>query len=96
MAGNGSVQKEQPRYCQHVKVLGANEMSKDIRRKKWLTILVAWTIGYWLIVFVLSLLAGSDPLFWGVAAVSFILGLVLSVYNLRERKEAVQEARTKP
>lgn len=67
-------------------------MSNDLRKKRWLTILVAWTVGYWLIVFVLSLLAGSDLLFWGVAVVSYVLGLVLSVYNLKERKTIVREA----
>ncbi len=67
-------------------------MSNDLRKKRWLTILVAWTVGYWLIVFILSLLAGSDLLFWGVAVVSYVLGLVLSVYNLKERKTIVREA----
>jgi TM2 domain-containing membrane protein YozV len=71
-------------------------MSKDARRKKWLTILVAWTIGYWLIVFILSLLAGSDLLFWGTAVASYILGLVLSVYNLKERKTTKREVPTPP
>lgn len=66
-------------------------MSKAIRKKRWLTILVAWTIGYWLIVFILSLLAGSDLLFWGVAVASYVLGLVLSIYNLRGRKTAMRE-----
>jgi hypothetical protein len=67
-------------------------MSNDLRKKRWLTILVAWTVGYWLLVFILSLLAGSDLLFWGVAVVSYVLGLVLSVYNLKERKTIVREA----
>jgi Flp pilus assembly protein TadB len=71
-------------------------MSTGARKRKWLTIIVAWTIGYWLIVFTLSLLAGSDLLFWGVAVVSYILGLLLSVYNLRERKTIKREVQTAP
>jgi hypothetical protein len=71
-------------------------MRNDARKKRWLTILVAWTIGYWLIVFVLSLLAGSDLLFWGVAVVSYVMGLALSIYNLKERKTTVQKTQTTP
>jgi hypothetical protein len=71
-------------------------MGNDARRRRWLTILVAWTIGYWLIVFVLSLLAGSDLLFWGVAVVSYVMGLALSIYNLKERKTTVQKTQTTP
>jgi Flp pilus assembly protein TadB len=71
-------------------------MSTGARKRKWSTVIVAWTIGYWLIVFILSLLAGSDLLFWGVAVVSYILGLLLSVYNLRERKTIKREVQTAP
>jgi hypothetical protein len=67
-------------------------MSGDARKRKWLTILVAWTVGYWLIVFILSLLAGSDLLFWSVAVVSYVLGLVLSIYNLKERRTVLRKA----
>ena len=58
-------------------------MAKATPMKTWLIILGVWTVGYWLLVFVLDFFFGSDLVFWVGAIASYVFGILFTLHTVK-------------